>query len=159
MEFLKGIIYLSKALQDFNDQELETLINKSAAFNEQAGITGFLFYKKDQFIQYIEGQEVYVNALMSRIRDDTRHQVLCVRDQPGLSSRRYGDWNMRLIKDVISMELVLMDYLYALYGSIQSIQEINPEQDQNVWRMVEIITQQQQDLPSKQKKMGIWKSV
>ena len=140
MESLTGIVYVSKALKHFDEDALKTLIEKSASNNSKFGITGFLFYKKSHFLQYIEGKDKQVNALMKRIHSNADHQMRFASTQTQMSTKKFESWSMVLIKKRITMELVLLDYLIAVSGSSSELQD---DQYANIWRMVDKITHMQ----------------
>ena len=138
MESLTGIVYASKAKKHFDEEALDVLVEKATANNLKFGITGFLFFKKNHFLQYIEGEDEEVNELMERINHDPDHDVKFISKQPNLRRKKFQLWSMVLIKN-ITMELVLMDYLIAISSSAT----ISDEKYQNIWRMVDKVTSKQ----------------
>ncbi|MEM6830610.1 MAG: BLUF domain-containing protein [Bacteroidota bacterium] len=141
MKPLTGIVYLSEAIKPFDQNKLDDLVGKASTSNLEIDITGFLLSRKNHFLQYIEGENRNVRALMQRIEMDTRHQVRCICTQPEMTTRKFQEWGMRLITEDITVELALWDYLYALAGTSRPL---NDKQRSNIWRMVDIITYNQQ---------------
>ncbi len=140
MESLSGIVYVSEANKRFDKESLEVLVKKASAKNSKYGITGFLFHKKNHFLQYIEGNNKQVSTLVGLIHKDPDHQVKLVNMLPNMISKKFHSWNMVLIKDTVTMELVLMDYLIAISNKSGIISK---EQHENIWRMIDKITRAQ----------------
>ena len=95
MELL-GITYISKALVEFDSSKLTELSIQAGKKNQLLGITGYLYFEKNQFFQYIEGTEEVVRNLLDTIRKDTRHQVLHFIHLP-IPSKKFPSWNMRYL--------------------------------------------------------------
>lgn len=94
-----GLVYISRAIKPFSEDELTTLANTAAARNKKNNITGYLSYdSNNHFIQYIEGEEQAIQALFDTIYKDNRHRIThYVRHD--IDERKFSDWNMRLIVD------------------------------------------------------------
>ena len=88
------LIYLSWASTPFSEQQLQDLLRQARRHNSEVGITGFLFYGKERFMQVLEGEEATVQALYELIKRDARHQnVLCFANKP-IEQRAFGEWAM-----------------------------------------------------------------
>ncbi len=112
-----SLIYSSEAIEPFNFKRLSDLCNKSAGCNQQLDITGYLYYRDGKFIQYLEGEELKVSGLMSRILKDSRHNVTQVIQEEGRTQRRFPNWSMHYLhkglvhfEDVIGCHLELLKY-------------------------------------------------
>ena len=133
---IKGLVYVSKTIHDFDFEELHELSEKAADCNRQYGITGYLYYEKKYFLQYIEGEHNEVDQLIENIENDHRHEVLSIQVIDNISERKFPAWHMhRLTKSSlmqINMENVLIDYLS--FCSKNEGRDINTE---SIWRMVD----------------------
>ena len=88
------IIYLSWATRPFSDEQLHTLLRKARSRNIEVGITGFLLYGNDCFLQVLEGEEVAVRTLYEYIKGDARHRdVTAYADKP-IPQRAFAEWAM-----------------------------------------------------------------
>lgn len=88
------IIYLSWATRPFSDEQLHTLLRKARSRNTEVGITGFLLYGNDCFLQVLEGEEVAVRTLYEYIKGDARHRdVTAYADKP-IPQRAFAEWAM-----------------------------------------------------------------
>jgi hypothetical protein len=91
---MRRIIYASRALHDFSDQELVALLLRARATNEDRGITGMLVYASRSFLQQLEGDDEDVEVVWDRIRMDDRHTELRVLADGPTGSRLFADWSM-----------------------------------------------------------------
>lgn len=62
--------------------------------NRRLGITGFLFYFDQQFVQILEGEFDAVSHVFSGIRRDQRHKDLQLLWFQDVDSRVFSDWSM-----------------------------------------------------------------
>lgn len=91
---LHEIVYISRGIRLFSDDELKSLLTEARSFNESVNITGMLLYKDMSFLQLLEGEEKELRPLFGRIMEDSRHfQVKTLIDQP-LQERAFSDWSM-----------------------------------------------------------------
>jgi uncharacterized protein YaaQ len=88
------IIYLSWPTTPFSDDQLRALLQQARRRNTEVGITGFLLYGNDCFLQVLEGEEVAVRSLYEYIKNDTRHRdVTAYADKP-IAQRAFAEWAM-----------------------------------------------------------------
>jgi hypothetical protein len=91
---LIGLIYVSKAVTVFKEEELLGLLFKARPKNRGLGITGLLLYKAGNFIQLLEGERDVVMRLFQEISCDPRHcNILCVLNA-GIPAREFPEWSM-----------------------------------------------------------------
>lgn len=103
--YVLALLYKSKATVNFEQPDLLALCDQSSDANFSLGITGYLYFRKGKFLQYLEGDEHVVNALMEQIEKDERHQVTQVIYDEALSQRRFPTWSMRLLSpDGVQLE-------------------------------------------------------
>lgn len=91
---LKSLVYSSLAVTRFYEPDLAALLTAARAHNESAGITGILLYNREQFIQFLEGPPDAVDALVDRIRRDSRHTFVRVLVDELVEERQFEDWSM-----------------------------------------------------------------
>ncbi|GAB2518361.1 Sensors of blue-light using FAD [Corynebacterium atrinae] len=81
---LRYLVYTSIAAGKPNKVELEEILFRARAHNENAGITGFLLYRDFRFVQFLEGAPEAISSLMESIGRDSRHtDVRVIIDEPG----------------------------------------------------------------------------
>lgn len=95
------LIYRSRNLipPEVRRAELGQLFTAARRHNKATGITGALLLRDDVFVQTLEGEEQDVQALLGRIRADTRHdslEVLVTELAPG---RVFARWAMARFAD------------------------------------------------------------
>lgn len=91
---LYSLVYSSTAVEPFDDERLTDLLEHSRRENGRSGITGMLLYRKGRFIQFLEGPEDRVRALIARITADPRHTGLRVMLDGHPQERQFADWTM-----------------------------------------------------------------
>lgn len=91
---LYSLVYTSVATREVDDDELAALLETSRRTNEAAEITGMLLYRRGRFIQFLEGREDDVRALMDRIRADGRHTGVRVLLSGREPRRQFAEWSM-----------------------------------------------------------------
>jgi hypothetical protein len=142
-------VYVSKATVPFDDAALTELAAKASVRNAEIGVTGYLYFEKDRFVQYIEGDTPDVTELMSRIEKDSRHEVLHQIHADDVAKRRFPSWGMKKLvhSDLmeIRLEHLLTDHLLFLH----KLPGNKDNWGQSVWRMVERISEFQTRLGSR----------
>ena len=91
---MRRIVYASRALHDFDEEELLTLLSGSRAYNAERGITGMLVYAARSFLQAVEGEDAQVEDVWDRVRLDPRHTGLRVLGDGPAEERLFGEWAM-----------------------------------------------------------------
>lgn len=91
---LYSVVYSSMATEPFDDAQLEALLAHSRAANGRDEITGMLLYNKGRFIQFLEGPEDRVRALVDRITADPRHANVRVMLDSNPEERQFAEWTM-----------------------------------------------------------------
>lgn len=139
-EKLKGIVYVSKALQRFDTADLEEISNRASIANNELEVTGYLYFENDRFVQYIEGEKDVVESLMERINSDPRHEVINQFPREDIENRKFPSWNMKYVsKNMVSeikLEFVLMDYILMISNELYE-----PRGDkEKIWSMVDKIS-------------------
>ena len=88
--------YVSFATAALHRNELSELAAQSARDNEALGITGVLLYDDGIFLQFLEGSEPAVRALLDKIVRDRRHERLAVVLEETVPQRHFPGWHMAL---------------------------------------------------------------
>lgn len=136
MQVLRSIVYVSEALRELSDQELEELELFASSRNHDLGITGYLWSGRNRFLQYVEGDPDSVDKLFESIRNDPRHRIIGWVADSACQCRRFPDWSMRRLRlrdyPQISLELLLTDHL--LLTSDAYVQDAAWES--SAWRLV-----------------------
>ena len=91
-----NILYCSHATALMGEAELEKIVKSSQLNNPARGVTGLLAFGGGMFLQWLEGPRDEVEALMTVLKSDPRHETI-VRLQvlSDLSERLYPRWAMQ----------------------------------------------------------------
>lgn len=98
---LHAIAYVSVPAVSFSDRDITDLLFAARRANAQYSITGKLVVLEEgerivQFLQWIEGPPVALEACFDRIRSDPRHTDICVRFRGPIAARRFPSWDMAI---------------------------------------------------------------
>lgn len=91
---LQKLIYASQAIKPVDTASLQAILDKARSRNSQDGVTGFLLYADESFLQILEGEEAVLTATFGRIANDRRHQTMRVLERTPITRRRFGEWTM-----------------------------------------------------------------
>ncbi len=94
---LVRLLYASRAVDDFSQEELLKILSQSKANNPGSGITGVLCSSGRIFLQLLEGGRMQVNALYNHIAADPRHNDVVILSYEEISERRFAGWSMGLV--------------------------------------------------------------
>lgn len=94
---LHEIIYVSRACEPMGTEPLLALMEQSRCDNARRGISGFLIYHQQEFLQLIEGEQGAVMELYQRICRDNRHQQLHLLWSHAIHAPSFPDWTMGFI--------------------------------------------------------------
>ena len=88
--------YFSSATSQFDEADLNDIVNKSITNNKKLGVTGLLCYRDMGFLQFLEGDDSIIHALYARIQEDIRHtDFISMLDKP-IENRIFDKWYMAL---------------------------------------------------------------
>ncbi|MEO3405897.1 BLUF domain-containing protein [Mucilaginibacter sp. CAU 1740] len=91
---MKYLIYLSTAVNLFNQDQLEELLKKSRANNAEKSVSGMLLYYDGSFIQVLEGNAADVDSVYDVIKADKRHKNLIKIAEGEHDERAFAAWSM-----------------------------------------------------------------
>jgi hypothetical protein len=138
------IVYLSRALVEFDSDEILELANRAADRNRVARITGYLCFTAKQFVQYLEGDEAAIAKLMSVIENDERHKILSVVGS-SVIQRRFPEWNMLALdrNDIDSVTDRLIAEFLRFLGMKHHTDKA--EYADPLWKMMDVMAQRVRD--------------
>ena len=96
MKFLH-LIYHSRAISGLTQSELSKILATSRRNNLINGVTGFLIYRDNYFLQLLEGTEEAVATTMDRVKKDSRHFAVTVIGEYQSVDRMVPAWSMALV--------------------------------------------------------------
>lgn len=91
---LKQLIYCSDARKAMDPMALRSILDLARTRNAELGITGMLLYSNAHFIQVLEGESDVLDALYSKIANDSRHDHVRTLMSLSLKARDFPNWSM-----------------------------------------------------------------
>ncbi len=91
---MQHILYTSRATPDFDSGEVFRIIETSARNNPTRGVTGFLAFAHDSFVQLVEGPAGALDDLLEELHGDPRHQGLVILERNTIVGRSFPNWRM-----------------------------------------------------------------
>lgn len=91
---LRSLVYVSAAVEPFDDAALRELLERSRAANARDDITGMLLYRAGRFIQFLEGPPAAIGALVEKIAADPRHTDVTILLDGEAHARAFSQWTM-----------------------------------------------------------------
>ncbi len=88
------LIYASEPF-GFDDAMLSGILVQARRNNALRGITGCLICRHDLYLQWLEGPEDRLDALIGKIAVDDRHLAVTVLYRGHADERLFPDWAMR----------------------------------------------------------------
>lgn len=114
---MRRIVYISRAVQPFTDQDMVGLCHQVNASNHEKGISGLLLFDGVQFCQAIEGDHAIVGNLIERIKRDSRHTHLSFCFDQRVRSRQFKEWGT----DLLLSELGPERFFQHVSAEVQSV--------------------------------------
>ncbi len=108
---MRRLVYASRALTAFDDDSLFGLARVAADRNRASEITGYLHYRRSRFLQYLEGSNAALTALLERLHADARHEIVAITELPDADARSFPDWSMRYLADDALRRIQVEDLL------------------------------------------------
>ena len=91
---LVRLMYVSRASDSVNQNELVAILKKSKANNVGIGVTGVLCFSAGIFLQVLEGGRSAVSALYNKIATDPRHHDVVLLSYEEVTERSFAGWSM-----------------------------------------------------------------
>lgn len=86
--------YRSKATENSDLLQLDTILTDAVLANEKANISGCLIYHNGYFVQILEGSKNDVTTIYGKISKDIRHYNLNLLWEGAADKRYFEKWNM-----------------------------------------------------------------
>src|SRR5947209_3412288 len=92
---LYRLVYSSHACGEVTDAEALAIFRRGRTNNDEEGITGCLVFSAGQFSQVIEGPRAKIEALITKIRNDERHNRIEVLWAGYADKRLFSNFSLR----------------------------------------------------------------
>lgn len=112
-----AICYISTATRNFNEQEIEGLLEKWRVQNGKYNIKGVLLFSEGHFFQVLEGKKKKVLMLFNKIKEDPRHTGIIQVIGKDLSQGSFDDYIVKNLKDAsYSKPELISEYCESVKG-------------------------------------------
>lgn len=93
---LRQYAYVSHSRVNDMSSPMLAILRSALNNNTRDNITGYLHVEDMHFFQIVEGHEPLVEALVSRLKSDTRHSNFSTLIDRRITARSFPDWHMGL---------------------------------------------------------------
>ena len=93
-ESLHQLVYMSSARPELTKDALIEILAAAQTNNAKRGITGLLLHSNGNLIQVIEGTKENVEALYSKVENDSRHEHPMVLYRKDIARRDFPEFKM-----------------------------------------------------------------
>lgn len=98
-EFLLRLFYLSRARPGIAREEIDAILATARERNAEQQLSGVLVYGGGHFLQVLEGREVPLLKLYTRIAEDPRHRDCVLLNIGPITKRLFDEWSMGYLGD------------------------------------------------------------
>tara|TARA_R110001606_G_scaffold274968_2_gene423315 strand:+ start:699 stop:1124 length:426 start_codon:yes stop_codon:yes gene_type:complete len=95
------LVFNSNSIKELEKDNLVAIQNISGVTNSKIGITGCLFYYKNEFVGILEGKVENVEQLFVKIESDNRHRDISILAKGPIGERQFEDWGMISVTDPV----------------------------------------------------------
>lgn len=112
---LVSLMYVSRSLVDPEGPAMDAIAASSQRNNAQRGLSGFLYYDNEAFVQVLEGPREATEQIYDVIAEDDRHDRVALLIKQPIPQRAFGGWTMGLYDGEIMGGLLQQRFGPALY--------------------------------------------
>lgn len=94
---LHHLIYASVPTDGLEITDIQAILAAARRRNATLGVTGFLAFRHDIFLQVIEGGRGEVSDVFCRIARDVRHRQIEILSFHEIAARSFADWSMGML--------------------------------------------------------------
>lgn len=91
------LTYISRYNSHNTDGEVSRILAQAQRNNMTNGITGALVFNHNYFLQSIEGSRPFINNLLRKLINDSRHFSLQIIECHEILQRRWDKWSMKYV--------------------------------------------------------------
>ncbi|NMP32124.1 BLUF domain-containing protein [Thalassotalea sp. M1531] len=138
---MKSLIYLSQPNQEFSRSALTKLATEAAENNKAIGVTGFLRFQHNMFLQYLEGKSADVGNLLAVISRDKRHTIVNCLYNDVEHARRFSNWNMKFVDEGYLQQHSVESFLSNQLQLMKEQTLCDNQWQQLIWQGVDILSE------------------
>lgn len=88
------LVYVSSAVREVSQADIDHLLERALARNFECQVTGVLLFASGDFMQYLEGPEEGVAEAYRHIRADALHCGIIELLREPIAQREFAEWRM-----------------------------------------------------------------
>jgi hypothetical protein len=112
---LISLMYVSRSLIDPEGPEMDAIAAASQRNNARCGLSGFLYYDNEAFVQVLEGPRAEAERIYATIEADERHDKVSLLVKNRIDQRAFGGWTMGLYDGELDGGLLRQRFGPALF--------------------------------------------
>ncbi len=94
MDSLHRLKYVSTPRAGLDEAQLRDILKSARRHNPPRGLTGFLAFSPEHFVQVLEGGRAALTECFTRLARDERHHSLVLLSFDAIQQRDFCDWSM-----------------------------------------------------------------
>ena len=94
MSDLHALVYVSTAVRQLTQADIDRLLANARRRNLREGVTGLLLYSHGNFMQYLEGGEAGMATVYDAIKADPLHSGIVELLREPIDCREFEEWAM-----------------------------------------------------------------
>lgn len=94
MEKVNCLLYVSKAVKNMNQVEIDYLLTRARERNKEYNVTGILLFASNRFMQFIEGPTKNIDTIYDIIVRDKQHDDIELKFRRDIPNRYFDGWSM-----------------------------------------------------------------
>lgn len=153
---MKCVVYVSKVVVAENGatipRGLAQIFSGARKRNAMLNVTGVLSYRNGYYLQVIEGDQVVIDKLFSKIAVDHRHENVEVILNFSTSKRFFPNWDMKLLESVNKNP----DFLNFLKGAASELTLLSDHQRTLLRRFSPLNSRVEQGFKAKDLMLSAW---
>jgi Sensors of blue-light using FAD len=110
MDSLHRLKYVSTPHAGLDEAQLRNILKSARQHNAPRGLTGFLAFSPEHFLQVLEGGRAALTECFMRIARDERHHSVVLLSFEAIQQRDFCDWSMGYMALGPRHQSVLMRY-------------------------------------------------
>jgi len=91
---LASLIYVSHAARKLSAADVSYMVERARTRNVEYGITGYLLFFDEKFMQYVEGPRAHLELIYHHIRRDSSHHNITELMREQIGRRVFDQWTM-----------------------------------------------------------------
>ncbi|MEM6973479.1 MAG: BLUF domain-containing protein [Pseudomonadota bacterium] len=116
-----SLVYVSRSLVGSRSPQMDAIAATSQRKNQLCGLTGFLYYDNEAFLQVLEGESETVRGLYEMIEADSRHDKVHLVGAHPVKHRAFGGWAMGLYDGTLQGGLLGESFGEGLFDRVQEM--------------------------------------